>query len=225
MRRLKNILRNINKNPNVNRFLDMSRRRKTNGKANNSNLVGLVATVTNVENVNVGKRVVIQEVNNDIAKVFLLDDKKMNKFYLPVSDLRIFSRERSQKYLLENVIDGFMSVVNKAINGDEVKRYSDKISLRQELDNIAECFGEFSKWREINFGGNANNEPIFEEPKDDHEEDTESNYCNHILQCRDLFAKCSEFCRDNNVSPMLFVSKLSEHLYAMHERYAPKDKK
>ena len=58
----------------------MSRRRKTNGKANNSNLVGLVATVTNAENVNVGKRVVIQEVNNDIAKVFLLDDKKMNKF-------------------------------------------------------------------------------------------------------------------------------------------------
>ena len=81
MRRLKNISRNINKNPNVNRFLDMSRqRRKTNGKANNSNLVGLVATVTNAENVNVGKRVAIQEVNNDIAKVFLLDDKKMNKF-------------------------------------------------------------------------------------------------------------------------------------------------
>ena len=119
MRRLKNISRNINKNPNVNRFLDMSRRRKTNGKANNSNLVGLVATVTNAENVNVGKRVVIQEVNNDIAKVFLLDDKKMNKFYLPVSDLRPFSRERSQEYLLESVIDGFMGIVNKVVNGDE----------------------------------------------------------------------------------------------------------
>ena len=94
----------------------MSRRRKTNGKANNSNLVGLVATVTNAENVNVGKRVVIQEVNNDIAKVFLLDDKKMNKFYLPVSDLHPFSRERSQEYLLENVIDGFMGIVNKAVS-------------------------------------------------------------------------------------------------------------
>ena len=59
----------------------MSRRRNRNtNKANNSNLVGLVATVTNAENVNVGKRVAIQEVNNDIAKVFLLDDKKMNKF-------------------------------------------------------------------------------------------------------------------------------------------------
>ena len=205
----------------------MSRqRRKTNGKANNSNLVGLVATVTNVENVNVGKRVVIQEVNNDIAKVLLLDDKEMNKFYLPVSDLRLFSRERSQKILLENIIDGLrMDIAKKAINGDEVKRNSDTSSLAQELDNIADCFGEFAKWCESNFGGKDNDDPIFEEPKNDHEEDSESNYCNNILQCRDLFAKCNEFCRDNNVSPMFFISRLSEHLYTMHEIYAPKDKK
>ena len=202
------------------------RRRKTNGKANNSNLVGLVATVTNVENVNVGKRVAIQEVNNDIAKVFLLDDKKTNKFYLPVSDLRPFSRERSVECLLENLIDGLrMDIAKKVINGDEVKRNSDTSSLAQELDNIAECFGEFAKWCESNFGGKDNDEPIFEEPKNDHEEDSESNYCNHILQCRDLFVKCSEFCRNNNVSPMFFISRLSEHLYTMHEIYAPKDKK
>ena len=205
----------------------MSRRRNRNtNKANKSNLVGLVATVTNVENVNVGKRVVIQEVNNDIAKVLSLDDKEMNKFYLPVSDLRPFSRERSQEYLLESVIDGLrMDITNKAINGDEVKRHSDASSLVQELDNIAECFGEFAKWCESNFGGKDNDEPIFEEPKNDHEEDSESNYCNNILQCRDLFAKCSEFCRDNKISPMFFISKLSEHLYTMHELYAPKDKK
>ena len=175
------------------------RRRKTNGKANNSNLVGLVATVTNAENVNVGKRVVIQEVNNDIAKVFLLDDKKMNKFYLPVSDLRPFSRERSQEYLLESVIDGFMGIVNKVVNGDE-------------------------DWRK-HVRGNANNEPIFKEPKDDHEEDSERNYSNHILEGGDLLIKCSKFCRDYKVSPIYFISQLSEHLYAMHERYAPKDKK
>ena len=177
----------------------MSRRRKTYGKANNSNLVGLVATVTNAENVNVGKRVVIQEVNNDIAKVFLLDDKKMNKFYLPVSDLRPFSRERSQEYLLESVIDGFMGIVSKVVNGDE-------------------------DWRK-HARGNANNEPIFEEPKDDHEEDSERNYSNHILEGGDLLIKCSKFCRDYKVSPIYFISQLSEHLYAMHERYAPKDKK
>ena len=175
------------------------RRRKTNGKANNSNLVGLVATVTNAENVNVGKRVVIQEVNNDIAKVFLLDDKKMNKFYLPVSDLHPFSRERSQEYLLESVIDGFMGIVNKVVNGDE-------------------------DWRK-HVRGNANNEPIFKEPKDDHEEDSERNYSNHVLEGGDLIVKCSKFCRDYKVSPIYFISKLSEHLYCMHERYAPKNGK
>ena len=176
------------------------RRRKTNVKANNSNLVGLVATVTNVENVNVGKRVVIQEVNNDIAKVFLLDDKKMNKFYLPVSDLHPFSRERSQEYLLESVIDGFMGIVNKVVNGDE-------------------------DWRKHARRSNADNEPIFEEPKDDHEEDSERNYSNHILEGGDLIVKCSKFCRDYKVSPIYFISKLSEHLYFMHERYAPKNEK
>lgn len=98
----------------------MSRRRNRNtNKANNSNLVGLIATVIKEGDKNKGKRVLIEEVNNDIAKVFLLDDKKMNKFYLPVSDLRIFSRERSQEYLLENVIDSFMGIVSKAINGDD----------------------------------------------------------------------------------------------------------
>ena len=199
MRRLKNISRNINKNPNVNRFLDMSRRRKTNGKANNSNLVGLVATVTNAENVNVGKRVVIQEVYNDIAKVFLLEDKKMNKFYLPVSDLRLSSRERSQEYPLENVIDGFMSIVNKVVNGDE-------------------------NWRKHARGNADNAQPPKKEPKD-LTDDSERNYSNHILEGGDLIVKCSNFCRDYKVSPIYFISELSKHLYCMHERYAPKDKK
>ena len=205
----------------------MSRRRNRNtNKANNSNLVGLVATVIKEGDKNKGKRVLIEEVNNDIAKVLSLDDKEMNKFYLPVSDLRLFSRERSQKILLENIIDGLrMDIAKKVINGDEVKRNSDTSSLAQELDNIAESFGEFAKWCESNFGGKDNDEQIFEEPKNDHEEDSESNYYNNILQCRDLFAKCNEFCRDNNVSPMFFISRLSEHLYTMHEIYAPKDKK
>ena len=177
----------------------MSRRRKTNGKANNSNLVGLVATVTNAENVNVGKRVVIQEVNNDIAKVFLLDGKKMNKFYLPVSDLRPFSRERSQDYLLENVIDGFMGIVSKAINGDD-------------------------DWRKHARGNADNAQPPKKEPRD-LTDDSERNYSNHVLEGGDLIVKCSQFCRDYNASPIYFISELSKHLYCMHERYAPKDKK
>ena len=178
----------------------MSRRRNRNtNKANNSNLVGLVATVIKEGDKNRGKRVLIQEVNNDIAKMFLLGDKKMNKFYLPISDLRIFSRERSQKILLENVIDGFMGIVNKAINGDE-------------------------DWRKY-ARGNANKEQIFLDPKDYQEDDSEQNFSDHILEGSDLIVKCSKFCRDYKVSPTFFISELSKHLYYMHERYAPKDKK
>lgn len=205
----------------------MSRRRNRNtNKANKSNLVGLIATIIKEGDKNKGKRVLIQEVNNDIAKVLSLDDKEMNKFYLPVSDLRLFSRERSIECLLENVIDGLrMDIVNKAINADEGKRHSNKSSLGQEFNNIAECFGEFAKWCESNFGGKDNNDPIFEEPKDYNEYDSEKNFLKHASEGGDLLIRCSQFCRDYKVSPMFFISKLSEHLYCMHERYAPKDKK
>lgn len=178
----------------------MSRRRNKNtNKANKSNLVGLVATIIKEGDKNKGKRVLIEEVNNDIAKVLLLDDKKTNEFYLPISDLRPFSRERSQEYLLESVIDSFMGIVNKVVNGDE-------------------------DWRK-HAKNNANNESIFLDPKDYQEDDSEKNYSNHILEGGDLLIKCSKFCRDYKISPIYFISKLSEHLYAMHERYAPKDKK
>ena len=178
----------------------MSRRRNGNtNKANNSNLVGLVATVIKEGDKNKGKRVVIQEVNNDIAKVFLLDDKEMNKFYLPVSDLRPFSRERSQKYVLEKVVDGFMSIVNKAINGDE-------------------------DWRKHARGNADNAQPSKKEPRD-LSDDSEQNFSDHIFEGSDLIVKCSKFCRDYKVSPIFFISELSKHLYYMHERYAPKNEK
>ena len=178
----------------------MSRRRNRNtNKANKSNLVGLVATVIKEGDKNKGKRVLIEEVNNDIAKVLLLDDKKTNEFHLPISDLRPFSRERSQEYLLESVIDGFMGIVNKVVNGDE-------------------------DWRKHARGNTDNVQPPKKEPKD-LTDDSEKNYSNHILEGGDLIVKCSKFCRDYKVSPIYFISKLSEHLYAMHERYAPKDNK
>lgn len=178
----------------------MSRRRNRNtNKANNSNLVGLVATVIKEGDKNRRKRVLIQEVNNGIAKVFLLDDKKMNKFYLPVSDLRIFSRERIQKYVLEKVVDGFMSIVNKAINGDE-------------------------DWRKHARGNADNAQPSKKEPRG-LSDDSEQNFSDHILEGSNLIVKCSKFCRDYKISPIYFISKLSEHLYAMHERYAPENEK
>ena len=178
----------------------MSRRRNRNtNKANKSNLVGLVATVIKEGDKNKGKRVLIQEVNNDIAKMFLLGDKEMNKFYLPVSDLRIFSRERSQKYILENVIDGFMSIVNKAINGDE-------------------------DWRKHARDNADNAQPPKKEPRG-LSDDSEQNFSDHILEGSELIVKCSKFCRDYKVSPIFFISELSKHLYYMHERYAPKNEK
>ena len=180
----------------------MSRRRKTYGKANNSNLVGLVATIIKEGDKYVGQRVVISNVSNlsnDIVEVFMLSDKEMHKFYLPVSDLRPFSRERSQEYLLENVIDGFMGIVNKVVNGDEDWRKH----VRSNADNA---------------------QPPKKEPRD-LTDDSERNYSNHVLEGGDLLIKCSNFCRDYKVSPIYFIGQLSEHLYAMHERYAPKDNK
>ena len=179
------------------------RRRKTNGKANNSNLVGLVATIIKEGDKYVGQRVAISNasnLSNDIVEVFLLDDKEKNKFYIPVSDLRLFSRERSQMYLLENFIDDFfMDVVNKAINGN----------------------GDWQR-RVISNAGNA--QPPKKELRD-LTDDSERNYSNHVIEGADLIVKCSKFCRDYKVSPIYFISELSKHLYCMHERYAPKDKK
>lgn len=181
----------------------MSRRRKTNGKANNSNLVGLVATIIKEGDKNAGQRVVISNVLNldddTILEVFLLNDKEMNKFPLQLGDLRLFSRERSQEYLLESVIDGFMGIVNKVVNGDE-------------------------DWRKHARGNADNAQPPKKEPRD-LTDDSEKNYSNHILEGGDLIVKCSKFCRDYKVSPIYFISQLSEHLYCMHERYAPKDNK
>ena len=181
----------------------MSRRRNKNtNKANKSNLVGLVATIIKEGDKYVGQRVVISNVSNlsnDIVEVFLLSDKQMNKFYIPVSDLRPFSRERSQEYLTENVIDSFMSIFSIATNGDE-------------------------DWRKHARGNADNAQPPKKEPKD-LSDDSEQNFSDHILEGSDLIVKCSKFCRDYKVSPIFFISELSKHLYYMHERYAPKNEK
>ena len=181
----------------------MSRRRNRNAnKANNSNLVGLVATIIKEGDKYVGQRVAISNVSNlsnDIVEVFLLSDKEMHKLYLPVSDLRLFSRERSQEYLLENVIDGFMGIVNKVVNGDE-------------------------DWRKHARSNADNAQPPKKEPRD-LTDDSERNYSNHVIEGADLIVECSEFCRDYKVSPIFFISELSKHLYCMHERYAPKNEK
>ncbi len=180
----------------------MSRRRNRNtNKANNSNLVGREALVLKPFEKDNGREVIIKDVKNGIAELVDKDNPNGKSFYLPLNKLLIYGK------------------------ADEGKRHFDTGSLLQELYNVGECFGEFVKWCESNFGGKNNDEPIFEEPKNDHEDDSERNYSNHVLEGGDLIVKCSKFCRDYKVSPIYFISKLSEHLYCMHERYAPKNEK
>ena len=92
-----------------------------------------------------------------------------------------------------------MDVVNKAINGNE-------------------------DWGKHTSGNADNAQPPKKKPRD-LADDSEQNYFDHILEGGDLLIKCSKFCRDYKVSPIYFISKLSKHLYCMHERYAPKDEK
>ena len=181
----------------------MSRRRNRNtNKANKSNLVGREALVLKLFEKDNGREVIIKDVKNGIAELVDKDNRNGKSFYLPLSKLLIYGK------------------------ADEGKRRSDTSSLLQELYNVGECFGEFAKWCESNFGGKDNNkEPIFEESKESNEDDSEKNYSKHASQGSDLLELCSLFCRDYKVSPMFFISKLSEHLYCMHERYAPENEK
>ena len=180
----------------------MSRRRNRNtNKANNSNLVGREALVLKPFEKDNGREVIIKDVKNGIAELVDKDNPNGKSFYLPLSKLLIYGKV------------------------DEVKQHSDTSSLVEELDNIAECFGEFAKWCESNFGGKDNNERIFLDPKDYQEDDSEKNFLKYSSEGGDLLIKCSKFCRDYKVSPIYFISELSKHLYCMHERYAPKDKK
>ena len=180
----------------------MSRRRNKNtNKANKSNLVGRRALVFKPFEKGNGREVVIKDVKNGIAELVDKDNPNGKSFYLPLSKLLIYGK------------------------ADEGKRRSDTSSLVQELANIVDCFSEFAKWCESDLGGKDNNEQVFLDPKDYQEDDSEKNFLKHASEGGDLLIKCSKFCRDYKVSPIYFIGQLSEHLYAMHERYAPKDNK
>ena len=181
----------------------MSRRRNRNtNKANNSNLVGRRALVFNPFEKGNGREVIIKDVKNGIAELVDKDNRNGKSFYLPLSKLLIYGK------------------------ADEGKRRSDTSSLVQELANIVDCFSEFAKWCESDLSDkDNNNEPAFDEQKDEHENDSELNYLDHAIEGGDLLIKCSKFCRDYKISPIYFISKLSVHLYAMHERYAPENEK
>lgn len=179
----------------------MSRNRNRNGKAKKSNLVGRVAMVIKEGDKNKGQRVAIKAVNNDIAEVFLLSDVDMKTFCIPLDGLHVYSQERSTEYYTEDIIKTFFGFIKDVF---EVSKEKPSNSRRE--------------------GRAAIIEPSIvatQEPSDD----SADNFLKHFLEASELLTGCSKFCRDYKVSPIYFVSKLSEHLYSMHERYATKDNK
>lgn len=179
----------------------MSRNRNRNGKAKKSNFVGRVAMVIKEGDKNKGQRVAIKAVNNDIAEVFLLSDANMKPFYLPIDGLHIYSQERSTEYYTEDIIKTFFGFIKDVF---EVSKEKPSNSRRE--------------------GRAAIIEPSIAAPQEP-SDDSADNFLRHFLEASELLAGCSKFCRDYKVSPIYFVSRLSEHLYSMHERYALKFKK
>ena len=179
----------------------MSRNRNRNGKAKKSNLVGRVAMVIKEGDKNKGQRVAIKAVNNDIAEVFLLSDANMKPFYLPIDGLHIYSQERSTEYYTEDIIKTFFGFIKDVFESSKEKPSNSRREGRAAII-----------------------EPSIAAPQEP-SDDSADNFLRHILEATELLAGCSKFCRDYKVSPIYFVSRLSEHLYSMHERYALKFKK
>ena len=179
----------------------MSRNRNRNGKAKKSNFVGRVAMVIKEGDKNKGQRVAIKAVNNDIAEVFLLSDANMKPFYLPIDGLHIYSQERSTEYYTEDIIKTFFGFIKDVFEGSKEKPSNSRREGRAAII-----------------------EPSIAAPQEP-SDDSADNFLRHFLEASELLTGCSKFCRDYKVSPIYFVSKLSEHLYSMHERYALKFKK
>ena len=179
----------------------MSRNRNRNGKAKKSNLVGRVAMVIKEGDKNKGQRVAIKAVNNDIAEVFLLSDVEMKTFCIPLEGLHIYSQERSTEYYTEDIIKTFFGFIKDMFEGSKEKPSNSRREGRAAII-----------------------EPSIAAPQEP-SDDSADNFLRHFLEASELLAGCSKFCRDYKVSPIYFVSRLSEHLYSMHERYALKFKK
>ena len=179
----------------------MSRNRNRNGKAKKSNLVGRVAMVIKEGDKNKGQRVAIKAVNNDIAEVFLLSDVEMKTFCIPLDGLHVYTQERSTEYYTEDIIKTFFGFIKDVFEDSKEKPSNSRREVRAAII-----------------------EPSVAAPQEP-SDDSADNFLKHILEATELLTGCSKFCRDYKVSPIYFVSKLSEHLYSMHERYALKFKK
>lgn len=210
--------------------------------AEKKDLTHSVAIVTNRNFKDIyNKKVAIEEVNNGIAKVQELESDDICYYYVPLRWLKVLSDKKTiEAYkencgrMLDELLDGsgdlvkrmFEQIVEGKIeydkDGNIVNVKGDPKEGNKELaeKKFAEGLRIISR-RKVLEKGTPSNAECDTVGNDD---DSEENYLKHALKGGDLLVKCSQFCRDYKVSPIYFISKLSEHLYCMHERYAPKVK-
>lgn len=208
----------------------------------NKSIINSVAIVTNRNFKDIyNKKVAIEEVNNGIAKVQELESDDICYYYVPLRWLKVLSdKETIEAYkencgrMLDELLDGsgdlvkrmFEQIVEGKIEYDKdgnivnVKGNPKEGNKELAEKKFAEGLRIISRSKVFEKGTPSNAESAT--VGDD--EDSEENYLKHALKGGDLLVKCSQFCRDYKVSPIYFISKLSEHLYCMHERYAPKVK-
>lgn len=209
----------------------------------NKRIVHSVAIVTNRNFKEIyNKKVAIEDVNNGVAKVQELESNNICYYYVPLRCLKVLTDKESIEAYQENC--GRM--INELLDGsgDLVKRMFEQIvgsKIEYDKDgNVVNVRGKPQKGdKELAEKKFAEGLRIISRRKvcgeetpsnaesttvgDD--EDSERNFMGRgFAEGQDLLIKCSTFCRNYKVSPIYFISKLSEHLYCMHERYAPKVK-
>lgn len=207
-------------------------------------LTSSVAIVTNRNFKEIyNKKVAIVEVRNGIAKVDLLESDDFCYYYVPLRWLKVLSdKESIEAYqencgrMLDELLDGsgdlvkrmFEQIVGSKIKYDKdgnvinVKGNPKEGNKKLAEKKLVESLRIISRRKVLEKGTPSNTDCA---TVGHHDEDSEQNFMGcGFAEGQDLLIKCSTFCRNYKVSPIYFISKLSEHLYCMHERYAPKSK-
>lgn len=215
---------------------------KRQNATDNKSIVNSVAIVTNRNFKEIyNKKVVIEEVNNGIAKVQELGSDVSCYYCVPLRWLKVLSDKKSiEAYkencgrMLDELLDGsgdlvkrmFEQIVEDKIeydkDGNIINTKGDSKEGDKELaeKHFAEGIRLLSKHKTCDKGKSSNAECHTA----GNDEDSERNFLQHHVEGGNLMIQCSQFCRNYKVSPIYFISQLSEHLYCMHERYAPKVK-
>lgn len=210
----------------------------------NKRIVHSVAIVTNRNFKEIyNKKVAIEDVNNGVAKVQELGNNNICYYYVPLRYLKVLSdKESIEAYqescgrMLNELLDGSGDLVKRMfeqIVGSKIKYDKDGnvINVKgkpkegnKELaeKKLVESLRIISRRNVLDKDTPSNTDCA---TVGHHDEDSEQNFMGcGFAEGQDLLIKCSTFCRNYKVSPIYFISKLSEHLYCMHERYAPKSK-